>query len=159
MISKSNFNRQLSLIFVLITFFSISTLSQTIFITKLSDINFGEGFGRYNSELIDTDNNVAKFQFYNTRWFKRTLFISLNLPSTLNYSNNSVPINFQQEHASWSYNDQITGRRNFDPHSVLAINNNWFYRKIYLWLGGSVPDTVGRPPGLYQGTVILTVAY
>lgn len=127
MITERNINRQLCLILMLITFFSISTLSQTIFVTKLSDLDFGDGFGGYSTELLDTENNAAKFQFYNIRWFRKTLFISLNPPITLNYASNSVPINFQQSHASWLYNDKIAGRTNFDSQSVMVVDNVLFF--------------------------------
>ncbi|MCF6268388.1 MAG: DUF4402 domain-containing protein [Melioribacteraceae bacterium] len=146
------------LIFLLFPFFS-SISAQNIYITKINDLDFGEVFIGYSSTIRDTDINAAKFVFYHTKWFRRNIQVNFVLPTTLNNGGNKIRITFDQSQASWSYNDRQSGRRNFDPHSVLKIRRVWFYRNVYLWLGGTITTTSDLPYGIYSGTILLTVAY
>jgi hypothetical protein len=155
---KRNISINTILLFILIAFFS-NINAQNIYITKLNDLSFGEVFIGYSADIQHTDINAAKFSFYHTRWFRRNVYISFVLPTTLNNGVNQIPITFDQSQAAWSYSDQTSGRTNFDPHSVLKIRRLWFYRNVYLWLGGSIVTTSNLPYGLYSGTIILTVAY
>ncbi len=156
---KKKFLSKIILLISLIFSLSSHISAQNIYITKLNDLDFGEVFIGYSSTIRDTDINAAKFVFYHTKWFRRNIQVNFVLPKTLNNGRSKIPITFNQSQASWSYNDRQSGRRNFDPHSILKIRRVWFYRNVYLWLGGTITTTSNLPYGVYSGTIILTVAY
>ena len=138
--------------------FSVSINAQKVFINKLNDLDFGEVFIGYSATVLDTDVNAAKFSFYHVNKKKKDLKISFVLPVTLDNGGNSIPITFDQSQATWSTNDQIAGRQNFDPHRQLKIKKVNKDDTHFIWLGGSIITTTGLPYGLYTGTIILTVA-
>ncbi len=133
--------------------------AQGIYITKLHDLEFGEVFIGYSAEVQHTDVNAAKFSFYHTRWFSRNIYIQFVLPTTLDNGANQIPIIFDHSHTAASYNDQIGGRVNFDPHSTVYIRNLRVYRTVYLWLGATISTTSTMHYGTYTGTIILNVFY
>ena len=145
-------------IFFLFAFFS-SISGQKIFITKLSDLDFGEVFIGYSATVLDTDVNAAKFSFFHIDNRKKNLRITFVLPTTLDNGVNQIPITFDQSQATWSTNDQVAGRTNFDPRRAFTIRNVLKDDPYFIWLGGSITTTTGLPYGLYTGTIILTVAY
>jgi len=139
--------------------FSSSISAQKLFITKLHDLDFGEVFIGFSATVLDTDVNAAKFSFYHTEKKKKDLKISFVLPTTLdNAGGFQIPITFDQSQATWSKNDQMAGRANFDPHQQLKIKKVRKNDTHFIWLGGSIITTAGLPYGLYSGTIILTVA-
>ncbi len=146
---------------VIFALFVISTFNaaQTAFITKTSDLEFGDVFMGHSKEITDTDIGAAKFMFYHTRWFRRNVSIRFALPSYLENAGDRIPIEFNQTHSTWSYNDQLGGRTNFDPYSRLRINRVWFYTPVYIWLGGKITTTQGLTPGEYSGNIIITITY
>ncbi len=148
----------LFLLFFLFTFYS-SINAQKIFITKLNDLDFGEVFIGYPATILDTDVNAAKFSFFHIDNRKKDLKISFVLPTTLDNGGNQIPITFDQSQATWSTNDQIAGRKNFDPHRQLKIKKVNKNDTHFIWLGGSITTTIGLPYGFYSGTIILTVVY
>ena len=87
------------------------------------------------------------------------MYISFNLPATLDNGSDSFPITFDALHTGWRRNDNPNNATNFDPHSTLIIPNVKRNRTYYLWLGGQITTFAGLPYGLYSGTIILTVAY
>jgi hypothetical protein len=146
----------LSLIFIL----GYSNIqSQSAYLTKINDLQFGDVFMGYSKEVLDTDIDAAKFQFYHTRWFRRDVRIQFTLPTSLRNGLDQIPIIFNNTHATWSYNDQLSGRTNFDPISGITISRVWFYRPVYIWLGGSITTSLGLTPGIYTGDIIITITY
>jgi len=152
-----------SLLFFLFFFgFCNDQNSQTIFITKHSDLDFGDVFIGYSAEVLITDPGVGKFSFYHTGPRpprKRDIYISFNLPATLDNGPDNFPITFDALHSGWRKTDNPNVANNFDPHSTLIIPQLQRNRTGYLWLGGQITTLVGLPYGLYSGTIILTVAY
>ena len=145
----------------LIFFFILFTEynAQQIYITKLNDLEFGEVFIGYSAEVQHTDINAAKFSFYHTQRFYRDVFIQFVLPATLDNGASQIPIVFDQSHTAASYNDQETGRVNFDPRSIVYIPDLRFRKTVYLWLGGSINTTPNLQYGTYTGTIILNIYY
>jgi len=131
--------------------------AQTIYITKLNDLNFGDVFIGYTKDIPHTDINSAKFKFYHTAFGRKTIYISFTLPSNLSNGIDQIPITFDQNHTAWSIKDQVSGRKNFNPFSRYKIKNVRSYRNYYIWLGGMLSATPGVSYGLYEGTIILTV--
>ena len=136
--------------------------SQTIFITKLSDLDFGDVFIGYPAEVLITDPGAGKFSFFHRAPrppLRRDIYISFNLPATLDNGPDSFPITFDALHTGWRRNDNPNVATNFDPHATLIIPNVRRNRRYYLWLGGQITTQPGLPYGLYSVTIILTVAY
>jgi hypothetical protein len=144
---------------IIFAFIFFSEYKAQIYITKLHDLEFGEVFMGYSAEVQHTDPNAAKFSFYHTRFFRRTVYIQFVLPSTLNNGSSQIPIIFDQAHTAISYNDQEDGRTNFDPHSIVYIRRLFFYRTVYIWLGGTITTSPNMQYGTYSGTIILNVFY
>ncbi len=156
---KKNFQIKIifSIFFQFIFFSSIS--AQEIYITKLNDLSFGEVFIGYSADIQDTDMNAAKFSFFHTNKRKKNLSIRFVLPTTLDNGSSQIPITFDKSQASWSSNDQQSGRKNFDPHGKLKIRRVKKNETHFIWLGGSITTTTDLPYGVYTGTIILTVLY
>lgn len=133
--------------------------AQGVYITKLHDLEFGEVFIGYNAEVKHTDINAAKFSFYHTQWFYKNVYIQFVLPSSLDNGVYKIPITFDQSHTAASYNDQETGRVNFDPRSTVYIPNLRFYTTVYLWLGATITTSPNLKYGNYTGTIILNIYY
>ncbi len=132
--------------------------AQSLYAFTLNNLNFGDVFIGYSSEVRHTDENAAKFVFLHTQFFRRKDFlITLTLPNYLRRGNDKIRIKFKRRHAAWSFRDREYGRRRFNPHSPLYINNVGFFRPVYIWLGGKIITTTGNIPGLHSGTIILTV--
>jgi hypothetical protein len=156
-----NFRQTLLIITVIffLGFGSLNIFGQSAYLTKINDLEFGDVFMGYSKEVLDTEIGAAKFRFYHTRWFRRNLTIQFTLPSVLRNGPDQIPISFNSTHSTWSFDDQIAGRTNFDPYSSLSIRSVWFYRPVYFWLGGSITTTTGLAPGTYVGDIIITIVY
>ena len=73
------------LLFILCCFYE-NSFSQSIFITKLSDLDFGDVFiGTLNVDVAHTDAGAAKLSFYHDKGGKKgsKLNVSFTLPSNL----------------------------------------------------------------------------
>ena len=150
--------RYYSFILILIAFSSSSVLySQSIYAYKLNDLNFGDIFIGYSSEVQQTDNNAAKFVFFHTKFFRGNVLVNFSLPASLKNGKYKIPVNFDSRHSAWSYRDRVDGRRNFDPYAPLTLRNLRILRPVYIWLGGTLNTFQGNAPGKYNGTIILTM--
>ena len=107
-------------IIFLLGFFSLcgDSFSQEIFITKLSDLEFGDVFiGTLNVDVPHTDARAAKLSFYHTNNKRQIMTVTFVLPANLTFGANNLPITFDQNHSAWHRRDQVGGRMNFDPHA------------------------------------------
>ena len=158
--------------FISLLLFSGNLFSQEIFITKLTDLDFGDVFiGTANVDLPYTDANAATFSFYHTSdaGGKKGPFPALNvsfvLPDNLVFGANDLPITFDQTHSAWHDVDQVGAATNFDPWAGFQTGEIKKYdakknkNVIYVWLGANVPATAGYPSGLYTGTIEITVDF
>lgn len=74
----------------------------------------------------------------------------------------NMPISFAANSAGWNRDtDSPTGGTAFDP--AVGVNNGRFGPppRPYLWvyLGGTVSPSAVQAPGIYQGSIILTITY
>ena len=74
----------------------------------------------------------------------------------------NMPISFAANSAGWNRDtDSPTGGTAFDP--AVGVNDARFGPppRPYLWvyLGGTVSPTATQAPGIYQGSIILTITY
>ncbi len=149
--------RDLKFILILFSFvFFTQNLFAQLIITKMNDLNFGDVFIGYSTTVTDLSPNAAKFMLYQGSQARMDLLVSFTLPSFLTNGANSVSVNFSN-YASWSRTDATTGRTYFNPYSTTIINNVRRNRNHYIWLGGVVTSSANILPGLYTGTIILTI--
>ncbi|MCX8057471.1 MAG: hypothetical protein N3F03_07685 [Ignavibacteria bacterium] len=142
-------------IILFIILFSRESHSQLI-IQKVNDLNFGDVFIGYSATVTDLSPNAAKFMLYQDSQARMDLLVSFKLPSTLVNGSYSVNVNFAN-YASWARNDATTGRTYFNPYSTTVINNVRRNRYHYIWLGGTLTSSTNIMPGVYSGTIILTI--
>lgn len=74
----------------------------------------------------------------------------------------NMPISFAANSAGWNRDtDDPGGGTAFNP--AVGVNNARFGPPprpyIYVYLGGTVSPTVTQAPGVYQGSIILTITY
>lgn len=147
-----------NLFFFIVLFYFI--FSRTIFaqliIQKINDLNFGEVFIGYSSTVTDLSPDAAKFMLYQNSQARMDLIVTFTLPASLNNGINSVKIDFNN-YASWARSDVQTGRTYVNPYSPFLINNVRKNRYHYIWLGGTIISNSNILPGIYTGTIILTV--
>lgn len=145
------------IIYIFIIFLIISDESKAQFIIqKLNDLNFGDVFIGYSSIVTDVNPNAAKFSFYQDSYPRLNIQLSFNLPTYLTNGKDYLPINFNNL-ASWSRNDNVTGRTYFNPYSPITIMNVRKNRIHYVWLGGQITSQSNISPGLYTGTIVLII--
>lgn len=122
----------------------------------MNDLNFGDVFIGYSNTVTDLSPNAAKFMLYQDSQARMDLLVRFTLPSFLTNGSNSVSVNFNN-YAAWSRTDATTGRVYFNPYSTTIISNVRRNRNHYIWLGGVVTSSTNILPGLYTGTIILTI--
>ena len=84
------------------------------------------------------------------------------LPNTQALPGVNMPISFAANSAGWNRDtDSPTGGTAFNP--AVGVNNGRFGPppRPYLWvyLGGTVSPSAVQAPGIYQGSIILTITY
>lgn len=87
---------------------------------------------------------------------------SFALPDSLRVGPHAMPIAFGAQAGCGRDRNQQNQCAYFDPSVgwVDRIRNNPNPKNTYyIWIGGSVSPTAGQFPGIYTGTVALTVAY
>jgi len=154
-------NIKYKLLFILTLFsFYGNVYSQQIFITKISDLEFGDVFiGTANVDVPHTDARAAKFSFFHTKNGKQRMNVTFVLPATLSNGLDNLPITFDQNHSAWLNKDQVGGRKNFDPHAGFTTGKTKKNKVKYVWLGANIPATLGYSAGLYTGTIVMTVVF
>jgi hypothetical protein len=126
---------------------------------KYNDLSFGDVFIGYSENVPHTDSRAAKFYFSHRKFFRSDILVTFNLPPNLTNGIDNLPIIFNADHAAWSYRDRTTGRRTFNPNTPFEMRNIFFYFPVYIWLGGTINTHSGLTPGVYNGTITLTIEY
>jgi hypothetical protein len=145
---------------IIFTILSFSTIySQSIVTYKNNDLTFGDVFIGYNETIQTTDERAAKFYFYHTKIFMADLLVTFKLPNYLSNGIDKLPISFISNSGAWAYFDRQSGRTNFNPKSPLEIRRAFFYLPIYLWLGGTISTNSSLSPGIYNGSITLTIEF
>ena len=150
-----------------LTLFSFcgNSFSQTIFISKLSDLVFGDVFiGTVNVDVPYTDARAAKFSFYYEDGAGKKekggdMNVTFTLPANLVFSGNNLPITFDQTHSAWHDEDVVGAAKNFDPSGGFTTKKAKENEVHYVWLGANIPSTTGYPSGLYEGTITMIVEF
>ncbi len=132
------------------------TISAQLIVQKINDLNFGDVFIGYSSTVTDLSPNAAKFVLYQNSQARMDLIVTFTLPNSLSNGLHSIKIDFNN-YASWARSDVLTGRTYVNPYSPFLINNVRRNRYHYIWLGGEITSSSNILPGVYTGTIILTI--
>jgi hypothetical protein len=139
----------------------VVTVGMTI--TTLSDLNFGTVIKGVSTTVLPTDAAAGAWQV--TGGANAFVIISFTLPTVLTniqaLPGSTMPITFSATSARWNRaNNNPAAGTPFDP-AVGAVgrigppaNPN-----MYIWLGGTVSPAAAAKPGIYQGTIVVSLTY
>ncbi len=137
-----------------------------ITITTLRDLDFGSVPKGLATTVLPIDANAGEWQVTGDK--NARVSITFTLPTVLNNiqaaPGSTMPIAFSTSAARWvqTVNDP-SGATPFDPNvGITARFPNPAagpIPTIYLWLGGTVNPAAAAKPGIYTGTVIVSLVY
>ncbi len=133
--------------------------SQSIYVYKHKDLNFGDVFIGYSKNIRHFDNGAAKFSLHHTFRGRRDILVTFSLPKNLSNGRDYLPITFNRRNAAWSFRDRRWNRRRFNPNYPLEIRRVRKNKTVYIWLGGKIKTDSNLSPGFYKDTIILTVEF
>ena len=138
-------------------------IGQAITVTALRDLNFGTVLKGVPTSVLPSNAAAGAWQVQGDKNAQVT--ITFTLPTVLTniqaLPGSTMPISFGAASALWNRGtNSVVGATPFDPSAVttgkLGPPANPF---IYLWIGGTVSPAVTAKPGIYTGTIVVSVAY
>lgn len=138
--------------------------STPITLTNLQDLDFGIVTPGVAKTVVQNTAPAGKVQV--TGAFNQYAQIEFTLPTLLQNTQgppgSTMPISFGPNTARWRRGqDRPNGGQRFNPANGVSNarfggrNNPYFY----VYLGGTVTPSLSQGPGIYQGTIILTITY
>ena len=139
----------------------VVTVGMTI--ATLGDLNFGTVIKGVATTVLPTAANAGEWQVTgNSNAF---VIISFTLPAVLTniqaLPGSTMPISFNATSARWNRaNNNAAAGTAFNPATGAVgrlgppPNPN-----MYIWIGGTVNPAAAAKPGIYQGTVVLSLIY
>lgn len=139
----------------------VVTVGMTI--TTLRDLNFGTVIKGVATTVLPTDANAGEWQV--TGSSNAFVIISFTLPTVLTniqaLPGSTMPITFSATSARWNRaNNNAAAATAFNPATGAVgrlgppPNPN-----MYIWIGGTVNPAAAAKPGIYQGTIVLSLVY
>lgn len=156
---KIKINKQFILLPLVIILFSSESYSQGIISTNFKDLDFGEVFLGYSSNVLNTDPGAGKYSFIQEVYKHSNMLITFTLPVYLSNNINTIPVIFDAAHTAWSKNDNPTGRINFDPNAPLTVRNLKKYDDMFIWLGGMITVPSNVSGGVYTNSIIINIEF
>ncbi|HYL22607.1 MAG TPA: DUF4402 domain-containing protein [Gemmatimonadales bacterium] len=138
-------------------------IGQTITVTSLRDLNFGTVLKGVPTTVLPSSASAGAWQVQGDK--NAQVSIAFTLPTVLTniqaLPGSTMPIAFGAASALWNRGtNNVAGATAFNP---LAGATGKFGPPanpyIYLWIGGTVTPAAAAKPGIYTGTIIVTVAY
>jgi spore coat protein U-like protein len=138
-------------------------IGQAITVTSLQDLNFGTVLKGVPTTVLPSNAAAGAWQVQGDKNAQVT--IAFTLPTVLTniqaLPGSTMPITFGAASALWNRGiNSVVGATPFDPGSGttgrIGPPPNPF---IYVWIGGTVTPAATAKPGIYTGTIIVTVAY
>lgn len=137
----------------------ISTTALTV--AQISDVRFGDVIPGVNTTInARTNPSAGEFQINGNR--NAEIAITMTLPTQLSTGFWTMPISFGATSGCFRRMAGQAGCTLWDPNTVLiqrirnnAPPNNTFF----VWIGGTVSPSPTQNPGVYLGSVTLSVAY
>ncbi|MFN2572443.1 MAG: DUF4402 domain-containing protein [Gemmatimonadales bacterium] len=139
----------------------VVTVGMTI--TTLQQLNFGTVIKGVATTVAPTAANAGAWQVNGGS--NAFVIISFTLPAVLTniqaLPGSTMPITFNATSARWNRaNNNAAAGTAFNPATGTVgrlgppPNPN-----MYVWIGGTVNPAAGAKPGIYQGTIILSLVY
>jgi spore coat protein U-like protein len=132
--------------------------------TNLQNLNFGTVTRGVPATVVQNTAAAAKVRVAGSaNAFTQIRFtLPAQLPNIQAVPGINMPITFAANSARWRRtNDNPGGGTIFNP--AVGVNNARFGNAanpyFYVYLGGTVSPTATQAPGIYQGTIILTITY
>jgi uncharacterized protein DUF4402 len=132
--------------------------------TTLNNLDFGSVIRGVSTTIQPTDAAAGAWQVNgNPNAF---VTITFTLPATLTniqaVPGVTMPITFAANSARWRRaTNNPAGATPFDP--AVGVANGRFgpvpNPTLYVWIGGTVSPTAAQLPGIYQGTIVVSLAY
>lgn len=132
-------------------------------VVPMQDLDFGTVIRGINTTVGPRSPNAGVWEVTGTP--RAFVTISFTLPSVLNNIQAApgvtMPISFGNNSARWRRrNPGLGGGQRFNPAvgSTGRLGGNARPR-MYVYIGGTVSPGAAQVPGIYQGTIIMTVLY
>jgi Domain of unknown function (DUF4402) len=142
---------------------SANVIGQGLTITTLSDLNFGSVPKGLATTVLPTAAGAGAWQIQGNK--NADVSITFTLPTQLTniqaLPGSTMPISFGATSARWNRaTNNVAGATAFDPrvgtNGRLGPNPTPF---VYIWIGGTVTPAATAKPGVYVGTIIVSIAY
>jgi len=140
-----------------------NVIGQALTVTTLSNLNFGSVPKGVATTVQPTAAGAGAWQIQGSK--NADVSITFVLPALLTniqaLPGSTMPISFAATSARWNRaTNNVAGATAFNPVAgttgKLGPPANPY---IYLWMGGTVSPVVTAKPGIYTGTIIVTIAY
>ena len=140
-----------------------NVIGQGLTVTTLSNLSFGSVPKGLATTVLPTAAGAGARQIQGSR--NADVSIAFVLPAVLTniqaLPGSTMPISFGATSARWNRaTNNVAGATAFDP--VAGTTGKLgppASPYIYLWIGGTVSPAVTAKPGIYTGTIIVTIAY
>jgi hypothetical protein len=140
-----------------------TVIGQALSVTTLSNLNFGSVAKGVATTVQPTAAGAGAWQIQGSK--NADVSITFVLPALLTniqaLPGSTMPVSFGATSARWNRaTNNVAGATVFDPIAgttgKLGPPANPY---IYLWIGGTVSPAATAKPGVYTGTIIVTIAY
>ncbi len=138
-------------------------IGQAITVTSLRDLNFGTVLKGVPTTVLPSNAAAGAWQVQGDK--NAQVAIAFTLPTLLTniqaLPGSTMPISFAATSALWNRGtNNVAGATAFNPSAgttgKLGPPANPY---IYLWIGGTVSPAATAKPGIYTGTIIVSIAY
>lgn len=139
----------------------VVTVGMTI--ATLRDLNFGTVIKGVATTVLPTAATAGEWQI--TGSSNAFVIISFTLPAQLTniqaLPGSTMPITFNATAARWNRaNNNAAAGTAFSPASgAVGRFGPTANPNMYVWLGGTVNPAAAAKPGIYQGTVVVSLIY
>ena len=140
-----------------------NVIGQAVTVTTLSNLNFGSVPKGVATTVLPTAAGAGAWQIQGSK--NADISMAFVLPAVLTniqaLPGSTMPISFGATSARWNRaTNNVAGATAFNPIAgttgKLGPPANPF---LYLWIGGTVSPAAATKPGVYTGTIIVTIAY
>jgi len=140
-----------------------NVIGQALTITTLSDLNFGSVPKGVATTVQPTAAGAGAWQIQGSK--NADVSVTFVLPALLTniqaLPGSTMPVSFGATSARWNRaTNNVAAATVFNPSvgttGKLGPPANPF---LYIWIGGTVTPAAAAKPGIYTGTIIVTIAY
>lgn len=142
---------------------SATVIGQALSVTTLANLNFGSVPQGTPTTVAPTAAGAGAWQVQGEK--NADVTISFILPVLLTniqaLPGSTMPITFDPTAARWNRGtNNVATAAVFDPSTgTTAKLGPASSPAIYLWIGGTVTPAATAKPGIYTGTIVVTIAY